>query len=614
MKKQSKQQYKDSKLKFKTTLPSALSPSQEPAKSFLYGFVFKSVFSVVISFTLLLSLLMQGVYDVYAADEALVEEEVTQSPDSENFVVDEILEEETETEGSGESNESGEEVLMEEELPETNQTEEELLVEEVVDLESETTDLDSSVKELSLDDDDDDDLLISETKDQSGVDGEIATTTSAIEDNDSEATITEGNLPEEEAETADQSSTQNASETTIDELPDRREALTALVSSDKVVSFSRDKCTELASGSFYCFEPKVNQLADALFAAPDADGDLEIFLVRGGEQRQITQNQVDDAAPYFDAKSNTIVWHRLLSDRYQIISFDLNTGLETQLTDNLVNNVEPNRQGNYTVWQRWTNSSWNIVLFDGVVEKMITDDTNNNVAPSIQGNLVIWNKYDQNNHRTIEVFNLENNSYLTVADADGLSAKNPRMVLMYDSVYENGDVVTKGFDIFTGEIIDLTNKTKSLPEIPDTEADKEAKALIQRSDKRAVGDADVLDDDVPSGDGGPDSLPVVASTTAVMAGTTTDLTLDLSVASSTEDSAVTEIADLVVGELTNQSVELLDQEDLTVTNNITLETNAQTETNSSLSSSEAENNIVDLVIPELNLNTATETAEINTDI
>lgn len=597
MNKKSKQQYKDSKLKFKTTLPSALSPSQVPTSSFLYGFVFKSVFSVVISFTLLLSLLMQGVYDVYAADEDVIEEEVvTQSSDFENFVVDEILEEETEK--------GGEEVLMEEELSEVSQAEEGL-VEEVVDLESETADLDSDEKELSLDNNDD--FLISEVENQFSTDDEIATTTIAIEDNDSEATTTEENLPEEETETTDQSSTQNVSETTIDELPDQKEALTALVSSDKVVSFSRDKCTELASGSFYCFEPKVNQLADALFAAPDADGDLEIFLVRGGEQRQITQNQVDDAAPYFDAKSNTIVWHRLLNDRYQIISFDLNTGLETQLTDSLVNNVEPNRQGNYTVWQRWTNGSWNIVLFDGIAEKMITDDTNNNVAPSIQGNLVIWNKYDQNNHRTIEVFNLENNSYLTVADADGLSAKNPRMVLMYDSIYENGDVVTKGFDIFTGEIIDLTNKTKSLPEIPDTEADKEAKALIQRSDKRGVGDGDVLEDDLPSGDGGPDGLPVVASTTEVMTGTTTDLTLDLSVASSTDNYLATEIDDLVVGELTEQENPAVD--------NMTLETDTQTETDSSLSAGEVENDIADLVISELNLNiTADETTEINTNI
>lgn len=601
MNKKNKQQYKDSKLKSSKKLPIDLSSSQVPTTVFLYGFVFKSIFSVLISFTLLLSLLMQGVYDVYAADEALVEEEVTQSPDSENFVVDEILEEETETEGSGESNESGEEVLMEEELPETNQTEEELLAEEVVDLESETTDLDSSVKELSLDDDDDDDddLLISETKDQSGVDGEIATTTSAIEDNDSEATITEGNLPEEEAETADQSSTQNASETTIDELPDRREALTALVSSDKVVSFSRDKCTELASGSFYCFEPKVNQLADALFAAPDADGDLEIFLVRGGEQRQITQNQVDDAAPYFDAKSNTIVWHRLLSDRYQIISFDLNTGLETQLTDNLVNNVEPNRQGNYTVWQRWTNSSWNIVLFDGVVEKMITDDINNNVAPSIQGNLVIWNKYNQNNHRTIEVFNLDNNAYLTVADADGLSAKNPRMVLMYDSVYENGDVVTKGFDIFTGEIIDLTNKSKTLPEIPETEADKESKALIQRSDKKGISEGDVLDDDLSGIGGGPDPEPLLASTKV---STSTDLTLDLSVSSSTTDSA-TEIVDLVVGELNDQTIELSNQE-----NSVTTDISAAKGADDGV-----ENYISDLVIPELNLDNASEIGETTID-
>ncbi|MEZ4200081.1 MAG: hypothetical protein R3B69_00525 [Candidatus Paceibacterota bacterium] len=39
---------------------------------------------------------------------------------------------------------------------------------------------------------------------------------------------------------------------------------------------------------------------DAIFAKSDKDGDTEIFIQKNGELTQLTDNQVDDHAPYYD--------------------------------------------------------------------------------------------------------------------------------------------------------------------------------------------------------------------------------------------------------------------------------------------------------------------------
>lgn len=253
----------------------------------------------------------------------------------------------------------------------------------------------------------------------------------------------------------------------------------SVTKSDSEITFDKNECTELSNGSFYCYQVIDEGLTDSLFASPDQGGDLEIFLVRDGKQAQLTNNNVDDASPYFDSTTNTIVWHRLVNDRYQIISYNLNTQEEEQLTNNEVNNMEPTKQGKYVVWQRWLNNSWNIVLFDGQKETIITNNSEHNVAPHLQGNLVVWNKHSKDNTRTIEMYNIETGTYVTVNDPDGMTVDNPRMVLIYDSLQPNGEIVTKGYNIFTGEFIKLDTLPRQLPEIPDSESTTEVRALIQ---------------------------------------------------------------------------------------------------------------------------------------
>jgi len=281
----------------------------------------------------------------------------------------------------------------------------------------------------------------------------------------------------------------------------------------------------VADGSYYCREreSKPATAADGLFSLPDATGDLEIFLQRDGELRQLTNNQVDDASPQYDAMSDTMVWHRLVDDRYQIIVYDLASGEEFQLTDTASNNMEPFRADKYIVWQHWSNNAWQIMLYDGETIELLTDTSEHNIAPNIRNGLVVWHRVTGNNEQTIEVYDIMAQSYFTISDTDaGGEVSNPRMVLVFESTLPSGDVVTKGFDLVTGEVTTFSQTPTELPtEIPEPDATGEVRALIQN--KPMTEDDDVVDTDPVPGVPPPDTG---TSTSTSLASTTTP-TLDL---------------------------------------------------------------------------------------
>jgi len=299
-------------------------------------------------------------------------------------------------------------------------------------------------------------------------------------------------------------------------------ALVNVTHSDSEVVFNKDLCTELASGSFYCQKTIDTQsLNDDLFASPDAEGDLEIYLIRNGEQFQVTDNKVDDAAPYYDQNSNTLVWHRLIDERYQIVSYDIDAGTEEQLTFTSTNNMEPTRQGKYIVWQRWVGSNWDIVLRTGDIEEVISDSSAHDIAPYIHGSLVVWNRYNQKDEKTIEMYDIENETYVTIDDPEGLSVTNPRMVFVYDSLHPNGDIVTKGYDVLARKFIDLSTLPRPLPEgIPHSDSTGETRALIQSKPIiKSEFENSPLEPEIV---GGPDPLPPEQGNAS-----SSDFTLDL---------------------------------------------------------------------------------------
>ena len=281
--------------------------------------------------------------------------------------------------------------------------------------------------------------------------------------------------------------------TSADEIPDEvvTEAIATAtektvaisnVFSDATMQFNKSDCVTVEDGSFYCQTQKeeTESTADGLFAIQDIDGDLEIYLRKHGELMQLTFNTVDDAAPYFDSSSNSIVWHRLIDDRYQIISYDIDSKVEVQLTAEPVNNMEPSRSGSNTVWQRWNNDNWDIVLYDGSETKFITDSGMHDIAPKIKGDLVMWNRLHPDKTQTIELYDIATKEFTTISDTEGGAVSNPRMVLVYETEFENGDIITKGYDVETGEITPIASKAAEIPdELPEPDATGETRALLQ---------------------------------------------------------------------------------------------------------------------------------------
>ncbi|MEL6802431.1 MAG: hypothetical protein AAFO91_01440, partial [Bacteroidota bacterium] len=249
-------------------------------------------------------------------------------------------------------------------------------------------------------------------------------------------------------------------------------------------SFDSDNCVSVARGSYYCSDEINESLAEVenqLFAQPDADGDMEIYLRAGGELTQITENVVDDRAPYYDPESNSLVWHRMINDRYQIVSYDIETGIESMLTDSPTNNMEPTRVGDTTVWQRWIANNWEIMLYSEEELTQLTSNEVHDVAPKIRDGHILWQTIGNSGSKQVTVYELDSGRMNTIVDVDGGAIKNPRLVLLYETIYDNGDTVTRGYDFESGEVIPLAAMPAEVPDsIPESDSTGETRALIQQ--------------------------------------------------------------------------------------------------------------------------------------
>lgn len=310
--------------------------------------------------------------------------------------------------------------------------------------------------------------------------------------------------------------------------------------------FAETECISVGDGSFYCSKAKkANSVVseDAIFVQPDEDGDQEIFVAVGGKYTQITHNLYDDTAPYFDEISNSIVWQRLTEGRYQIVSYNITSEKETVLTNNTVNDMEPSRSGEYTVWQRWIEDNWEVMLYDGKEEVQITHSTTHDIGAHVKGGYVIWNTNNTRGERLVMVYEIETGLTSEIKDIDGGMVENPRFVLVYDTTHDNGDVITKGYDFESGQVVPLAALPHGMPtEIPEPDSTGEVRALIQT--KSANNEEEIVDLDtkiatgtIKTSDKNASTTPAVelgnvAATSSLLsteieeATTTIDMTLD----------------------------------------------------------------------------------------
>jgi hypothetical protein len=333
--------------------------------------------------------------------------------------------------------------------------------------------------------------------------------------------------------------------------------------------FDTKECTSVGDGAYYCSTPQENSdpMEDGVFALPDEGGDLEIFVRVGGKENKLTDNTVDDSAPYFDAISKRIVWHTSLNDRYQIISYDTETTDKILLTKTSYNNMEPVAHGDITLWQAWIGNNWEIMMYDGQAVVQLTNNTLQDVSPHMREGYVVWQTQFQDGWK-VAVYDLKTKAIEYIDSEGGLKVENPRFVLVYDSTNEQGDVQTVGYDLNTKQSFSLGSLPAELPEeLPEPDQTGETRALIQNKQSSREGENEVVDGPVPQGGAGtstatssPHTLDLSSgSTTVSTLGSSTPATVDIVIPSYTASTSEGQhnilIPDLVIPPVTATSTE-----------------------------------------------------------
>lgn len=291
-----------------------------------------------------------------------------------------------------------------------------------------------------------------------------------------------------------------------------------LVTEENYYQFSRQSCAPVGDGTYHC-SLKTGVTIDpqaVVYADKGTGGNMEIFLrTSKGKVEQITDNDFDDTAPHFDAKSMRIVWQRLVDGRYQVIVYDLLEKTEVQLTFSRTNNMEPKVAEEGIVWQAWDGNDWEIMYFDGTYTDQLTDNDSQDVTPVVEDGYVLWSILG-GSAQEARVYSLETKQVMTIASHEGGAIANPRFVLVYDTKFDNGDIITQGFDPATGLSAPIAAQAAPEPvQIPETDTTGEIRALIQNKSSQKEKDVVKL---TPSTDA-PSDLNLIASSSATSSDT-----------------------------------------------------------------------------------------------
>lgn len=319
-------------------------------------------------------------------------------------------------------------------------------------------------------------------------------------------------------------------------------------------AFSTTECVPLGNGAFHCVrateQASVGDDRGDLYSARDVGGDLEIYMNNGTSDAPLTDNEYDDDAPSYDSVSGDVVWHSLIDDRYQVVSYERTSGATTRITKESYNSMQPAVFNKDIVFQSWIGNDWDIVLVDDTEGRIVLSENDvHDIAPSINANYIMWQSYE-NDVWVAKVYDRATKVIETVRGLEGGKVENPRMVMVFDSKKENGDVETIGYDPESGEVAPLATTPAPLPQnIPEPEHQKEEKALIQTvtaiktETKTASTTGSTPPDPIDSG------VDAVATTTAPVIATSTEPiveeapTIDMTVVAT---SSVPVLPDLVI--------------------------------------------------------------------
>lgn len=253
--------------------------------------------------------------------------------------------------------------------------------------------------------------------------------------------------------------------------------------------FGEGDCTLVSDGEFYCVAsgPERQMTGDPrVYAEKDREGDREIYYFDGVEITRITNNSYDDFAPVFDEETRRIVWQAMINDRLQIMIHEIPTNTTRQITTSRQNSSNPSIAGDTVVWQEWVDTNWEVMMTDvnnggqDFEIERLTDNAVHDMFPAAYDDLVTWQS-ERGGSWEVVVYDLRTGKKHTLEKSEDTKYENPRFVLLFDSKHDNGDVETIGYDLDTGEMMELGTKPGHTPTEPVTPKKETQDALPRES-------------------------------------------------------------------------------------------------------------------------------------
>lgn len=185
--------------------------------------------------------------------------------------------------------------------------------------------------------------------------------------------------------------------------------------------------------------------------------DIRMYDITTGTERNITNDVYYQGEPAISG--DKIVWTDNRNGNYDIYMYNLTTNTETQITSDWNNPYNPAISGDKIVWVDWRYGNADIFMYDLVTntETRITTNRNNQDSPAISGSKIVWTDY-RNGNADIYMYDLATNAETRIT-TDGRYQYNPSIsgdiIVWTDFRNGNGDIYS--YNIDTGIETQITN-------------------------------------------------------------------------------------------------------------------------------------------------------------
>ncbi len=295
-----------------------------------------------------------------------------------------------------------------------------------------------------------------------------------------------------------------------------REAILRNTLREEIASEYTKGCIDMDGIGYYCLK-ETSSIPETSSVSPVSRVDVEsvsgsaykqVVMTKGDTSIPITMDTWDNAFASTDLSGHSIVWQGNVNGRWQIFFADA-SGTSTpeilRVTDSRESNFNPRVEGDTVVWQAWVDGNWEIYLATryapadrpsddnplpeenarlGVTHEWsverVTTNADHDMFPSISGGLITWQAF-HNGTWNVMVYSMTTKTVAKIS-RDGVKSENPRFAVTWDERLADGTVRMMGYDIATGEVVDLTGAAREsadrtnpyTPEAPITQTNQAA--------------------------------------------------------------------------------------------------------------------------------------------